>query len=103
MNQATQTQSATQQRAQWLLSLGCSPLPVAPAQAEPLDKNGRPLFNGKCPSYLDSQGKPHLIKHTQFRDAQPTAEQLSKWFANPKNGVGTLAGQGGISWIDLRL
>ena len=101
MNQATQIQTTTQQRAQWLLSMGCSPLPVAPAQAEPLGKDGKPLFNGKNPSYLDASGKPHTIRHTQYRNTQPTADDLTKWFANPQNGVGTLAGQGGIDWIDL--
>lgn len=105
MNQAaTATQSSTTaQRAQWLLSLGCSPLPVAPAQAEPVGKNGKPMFNGKNPSYLDTSGKPHLIRHTQYRDTPPTVAELETWFTNPQNGIGTLAGGGGIDWIDLDL
>ena len=59
------------------------------------------LFNGKCPSYLDSQGKPHLISTLSLEMLNPLLNNCSKWFANPKNGVGALAGQGGISWIDL--
>ena len=101
MNQAIAQTTATVQRAQWLISLGCSPLPVAPAQAEPQTTDGKPVFNGKNPSYLDASGKAHLIRHTQYRDTQPNAEQLKEWFTNPSNGIGTLAGQGGIDWIDL--
>lgn len=101
MDQATTTTTATAQRVQWLQSLGCSPLPVAPAQAEPLTKEGKPLFNGKNPSYLDASGKAHLIKHTQYRETPPTVAELETWFANPQNGIGTLAGGGGIDWIDL--
>ena len=100
-NSNQKTQSTTMQRAAWLASLGCSPLPVAPAQAEPIGKNGKPLFNGKNPSYLDADGKPHIIKHTQYRENQPTTAELQMWFANPANGIGTLAGGGGIDWIDL--
>ena len=97
----TPVQTGIKAKAQWLLSLGCSPLPVAPAQAEPVGKNGKPLFNGKNPSYLDSSGKAHLIKHSDFNKAQPTDADLEKWFEHPANGIGTVAGTGGIDWIDL--
>ena len=87
-----------------LLSIGTSPLPVAPLQDADLyparDRKGRiivnkdgtfkPLFNGKNPSYLDSDGIPHLIDHRQYQHRQPTQAELDLWFCNEQTGLGYL-------------
>lgn len=97
-----------------LQALGPSPLPVAPEQPADLypakDKNGNlrrdktgaliPAFTGKNPSYLDSNGIPHLVHHTQYQKQQPTAADLQLWFSNPANGVGCL-GSEHIWFIDF--
>ena len=98
-----------------LLAIGCPPLPVAPAQdadrypakdkqgSVKHDKHGdpTPAFTGKNPSYLDSKGTPHLINHHKYQSDLPTEANIRKWFENPANGIGTLGGHGGITWIDF--
>lgn len=99
----------------WLQGLGLPPLPVAPAQ-DPTrysardrggslkrDKDGAlvPAFTGKNPSYVDSRGIPHLIRHTQYQNRMPTQAEIQTWFANPDNGIGTLGGWHNIVWIDV--
>lgn len=94
-----------------LIALGFVPLPVAPIQdAEKYpatDHNGqvirdadgtpRPRFNGKNPSYLDADGRPHLVAHTRYRIAQPTDRDMVEWWGNPANGIGTNRG----CWLDI--
>lgn len=98
-----------------LLAIECPPLPVAPAQDADLyparDKSGKiktgkagnqiPAFTGKNPSYLDSKGIPHLINHQKYQSKLPTESELQGWFGNPANGIGTLGGHAGITWIDF--
>ena len=99
----------------WLRSQGLPPLPVAPAQ-DPTryparnrdgslkrDKDGAlvPAFTGKNPSYVDSRGIPHLIRHTQYQNRMPTQAELQTWFASPDNGIGTLGGWHNIVWVDV--
>jgi len=99
----------------WLKSQGLPPLPVATAQ-DPTrypardrdgslkrDKDGAlvPAFTGKNPSYVDSRGIPHLIRHTQYQNRVPTQAELQTWFANPANGIGTLGGWHDIVWVDV--
>ena len=100
----------------WLESNGLPPLPVAPKQDAhkypARDKQGsiiyesdgitpKPLFNGKNPSYLDTQGIPHLVKHSKFRKKKPTQAEKDTWWANPANGIGTIASSAGVNWIDI--
>jgi hypothetical protein len=99
----------------WLQGQGLPPLPVAPAQ-DPTryparnrdgslkrDKDGAlvPAFTGKNPSYVDSRGIPHLIRHTQYQNRMPTQAELQTWFAHPDNGIGTLGGWHNIVWVDV--
>lgn len=113
---------------EWLISIGCPPLSVAPAQdpkkyykvekANPernvwercpfnpqkLKENKfepTPLFTGKNPSYLDQAGEPHLLFHTNYQEKLPQDWELKRWFANPANGIGTLGGWNDTSWIDF--
>ena len=102
---------------EWLRSQGLPPLPVAPAQdpnqypahdrngITKQDKNGAlvPAFTGKNPSYLDSNGIPHLIRHTQYQNQMPSEADVQTWFANSANGIGTLGGWHHIVWIDVDL
>lgn len=98
-----------------LLSLGLSPLPVAPHQ-DPFkypkkDSKGNiqyqkdgitpiPLFTGKNPSYLEVNGIPRLVNHTKYQKVQPTESELQLWFCNALTGVGTL-GNDSVCWIDI--
>lgn len=99
----------------WLQVQGLPPLPVAPAQ-DPTryparnrdgslkrDQEGAlvPAFTGKNPSYVDSRGIPHLIRHTQYQNRLPTQAELQTWFAHPDNGIGTLGGWHNIVWVDV--
>lgn len=107
----------------FLGALGLPALPVAPAQ-DPylegqhkidngnrktswshcpltLDFKPEPQFTGKNPSYLDREGKPHLIKHGQYKKRLPTDEEIQLWWENPLNGIGTLGGINGIYWPDF--
>jgi hypothetical protein len=110
---------------QWLTIHQLAALPIAPAQdpyryprmvaAKPergifshVDcqwQDGKlcpkPLFTGKNPSYLDSQGIPHLIYHHRYQKTLPSERDLRQWFANPNNGVGSLGGHQQIAWIDF--
>ncbi|MBW4450820.1 MAG: bifunctional DNA primase/polymerase [Spirirestis rafaelensis WJT71-NPBG6] len=99
----------------FLLSLGLSPLPVAPAQSadkyplsfenkegiwEPsLDKEGnkKPRFTGKNPSYLDERGIPRLVKH---QDTPTSKEQIDTWFQDARTGIGAY-GSDEIIWLDI--
>lgn len=65
------------------LNLDLSPLPVVSKQSDS-------RFNGKNPSFLDDHDEPNLIRHGAFQDRQPTLEEIDRWFANPKNGIGIL-------------
>lgn len=99
---------------EWLQIQGLPALPVAPAfpaELYPrLDKHGqpcrdsegqlRPRFTGKNPSYLDRQGRPHLIRHKRFQDKDPTPQEHAKYFSHPCTGIGTLV-RGNIKLIDI--
>lgn len=76
-----------------LLSLGLSPLPVAP-------KNEK--FNGKCPSFLDKNGVARSVLHGKYKNELPSQTSLERWFANPDNGIGSL-GSDNFVWIDIDL
>lgn len=96
-----------------LMTLGFSPLPVAPAQDPhryPLKKNGavvyqedgktpKPLFNGKNPSYIDENGTPRTVAHTRYRGKLPTTAEIQEWFSHPSTGIGTNGG----AWLDFDL
>lgn len=114
---------------QKLISLGLPPIPVAPKQDGRTSNwhhivakktievegervivehcvlddnlNPKPRFTGKNPSYLSSDGSVFICKHGEFQDRLPTHKELKKFFANPKTGVGTLGGHGGVTWIDI--
>jgi hypothetical protein len=97
-----------------LMNLGFSVLPVAPYQDPhryPLKDKGvikyekdgvtpKPRFLGKNPSYLDAHGVPYIITSGDYKDIQPTQEELSKWWLHPANGVGTLCTNTQV-WIDI--
>ncbi|MGP1385733.1 MAG: bifunctional DNA primase/polymerase [Thainema sp.] len=99
----------------WLRQQGLPPLPVAPAhdpeQYPACDRKGNvkrdpngglmPAFTGKNPSFLDAEGIPHLIRHTQYQQRLPSDQELQMWFANPANGIGTLGGWSDVVWIDV--
>lgn len=100
----------------WLLETGYPVLPVAPAQDASkypkrnkdtkeidLDKDGnpQPLYTGKNPSYLDKDGKPHLINHSKYQDELPTDKELEEWFVHADNGIGTLGGRNNTIWLDV--
>lgn len=99
----------------WLRQQELPPLPVAPAhdpEQYPAcdrkgnikrDPNGRvmPAFTGKNPSFLDAEGVPHLIRHTQYQQRLPSDQELQMWFTNPANGIGTLGGWSNVVWIDV--
>ena len=108
-----------QQRIHWLLSNSLPPLPVAPFQDPyryhkvvkasntrgahcPLNKDLQPipLFTGKNPSFLDSDGIPYLINHNVYQSRLPNKKELKRWFKHPDNGIGTL-GTDRIKWIDI--
>ncbi len=107
-------QPSRQAKIDWLLALGLSPLPVAPAQdaqtypardkkgaiIRDADGNPKPQFTGKNPSYLDANDTPHALSHKTYQDRQPTKEELDTWFANPLNGVGSL---GSDEWVFIDL
>lgn len=98
----------------FLCEIGLPALPVAPAfpatQYPACDKNGQvktnrqgeplPAFTGKNPSYLDKAGIPHLVNHRDYQHRAPSREELTLWFENPANGIGTLGGWQSIVWID---
>lgn len=98
---------------QWCLDNEMAPLPVAPffpgedypvirtdkksgAKCCVLDIAGKfgkpygalPLFTGKNPSYLESNGKPKIIRHSQYQSKNPTQEETNLWFNHPSTGVG---------------
>lgn len=104
------------------------PLPVAPAFPASeyprrgkngkilRDKKGHPLpkFTGKNPSYIGPNGKPHIISYKKFNrpGIMPSNQELNKWFADIRTGIGTLArdvhpfaavqlNRGGVQFIDL--
>jgi hypothetical protein len=100
----------------WLKNLGLPPLPVASAQDPEkypklnskgeieYEKDGvtpKRLFTGKNPSYLDSNGTPHLICHSRYQKRLPTDKELELWFTHPENGIGTLGGWNNTIWLDF--
>jgi hypothetical protein len=114
--------SERQEVISWLKTHGYPALPVAPAQDArkypkivqenrekgtwqqcPLTSELQPvpLYTGKNPSYLDQNGKPHLVNHRQYQKRLPSDRELKDWFANPLNGVGTLGGWPNTIWIDF--
>lgn len=119
------TKISTNQRQEvieWLQSHNYPALPIAPAQETrqhhkvvsqdlskgiwkhcplTLDFQPLPLFTGKNPSYLDSDGKPHLVNHRQYQNRLPSKKELRAWFANPTNGIGTLGGWNNTVWLDF--
>ena len=82
---------ATNQAIHDLLALGLNPIPVAPADG------GK--ANGKNPSYIDSQGRVQLVKHSQYRDKPATEAVLKEWFQDERTGLGTNSGE----WLDIDL
>jgi len=114
---------ARQATIEWLVAHSYPVLPVAPKQDAyqypKVDKgDGKkswrscpltlkstpfPAFTGKNPSYLDPDGKPHLINHRHYQSKLPTADELVNWFTNPANGVGTLGGWNNTIWLDFDL
>ncbi len=72
------------------------PLPVAPASVQQPKK-----FTGKNPSYLNSSGIASLVQHKLFQSWMPSDQEIQQWFANPKNGIGTLGGWHNIIWLDF--
>ena len=93
----------------WLNLHGLPVLPVAPLQDSaqfPLIRNGKadrtkPAFTGKNPSYLDADGKPHLLPHRHYQTQLPKQSEIDRWFRNSSNGIMTMGGWGGIYWIDI--
>jgi hypothetical protein len=70
----------------------------------PLDRDTLqpiPVFTGKNPSYLDSNGKPHLVNHRQYQNRLPSKKELKAWFTNRSNGIGTLGGWHNTVWLDF--
>jgi hypothetical protein len=96
-------QPALKETVRWLQAAGLPALPIAPVQSAtkyPLKKDGKvvvgldgkalPRYTGKNPSWLDSKGVPQPLYHTKYQNKVPTAGEVQRWFANSKNGVGTL-------------
>jgi hypothetical protein len=123
---STQIQtSKIQAVVEFLTELGLPALPVAPSQNSysskqhkevkgdrlktwphcPLTKDLKPepLYTGKNPSFLHSNGKPQLVKHQNYQNRLPTSKEIQTWWENPANGIGTLGGWGGYTWIDFDL
>jgi hypothetical protein len=111
-----------QQVIDWLSDRNFPALPVAPRQDAykyhkvvkaqvlrevwshcPLTDNHKPIpvYTGKNPSYLDSNGQPHLVNHRRYQKQLPSQGELKQWFANPANGVGTLGGWNDAVWLDF--
>lgn len=88
------------QVADHLISLGLSPLPVAPYSPDIRDKDGKEKFTGKNPSYLKANGHPETVTWSSYQTNQPTSYDLDLWFANPANGVGCL-GLTNVIWLDF--
>jgi len=67
-----------------------------------LDPDGslKAKFTGKNPSFLKANGFPKIIEHKNYQGTLPTQEELLEWFANPKNGIGSL-GSYRYRWLDL--
>ena len=125
MVQAPIKPSASSERQEvidWLIAHNYPALPVAPAQSAwkyyklvktnseegvwsycPLtvDLQPIPLYTGKNPSYLDSDGVPHLVNHRQYQNRLPSQKELEVWFANLSNGIGTLGGWNNTIWLDF--
>lgn len=76
-------------------------LPVAPVNNDILNKNNKPIYTGKNPSYVDEFGNYHIIKHCKYQNQLPSEKDHQKWFNNPQNGIGTLGGWNNIFWIDI--
>jgi hypothetical protein len=110
--------SERQEVINWLVDNNYPALPVAPVQPaekyfkrdkktrEPeRDKEGNliPLFTGKNPSYLDRNGVPHLVFHTDYQHRLPTDQELKTWFVHPNTGVGTLGSWNNTIWLDIDL
>ncbi|HAJ59195.1 MAG TPA: hypothetical protein DCP31_07975, partial [Cyanobacteria bacterium UBA8543] len=114
--------SQRQSAIDWLIKNNFPPLPVAPAQSAreypkvvtpasnsanglhcPLTKDLQPipLYTGKNPSYLDADGHPHLVVHSDYQKRMPTPHELESWFEHPDTGVGTLGGWNNVIWLDF--
>jgi hypothetical protein len=114
--------SERQEVIEWLIAHNYPALPVAPAQPAwkhyklvpgnpeegvwsycPLtvDLQPIPLYTGKNPSFLDSDGIPHLVNHRQYQNRLPSQKELEDWFANWANGIGTLGGWNTTIWLDF--
>lgn len=79
-----------------LMTLGFSPLPVAPAYPAseyPSRKDpSKPRFNGKNPSYIGSNGKPYEVRNwQQYADRLPAEAELQKWLNHPDIRIGHVA------------
>lgn len=118
------TSNCLTQTINWLVAHNYPALPVAPHQdprkyhkidkAYPERNLGSrcpltdtlapiPLYTGKNPSYLDQNGKPHLVNHKQYQNRLPSEQELTLWFTNPNNGIGTLGGWNNTIWLDFDL
>jgi hypothetical protein len=64
-----------------VLSLNCSPLAVAPKEANNC---------GKRPSYIKSIGSAVDIQHSLYQNKRPSKSTLEDWFSNEANGIGML-------------
>jgi hypothetical protein len=114
--------SQRQSAIDWLIKNNFPPLPVAPAQSAreypkvvtpasnsanglhcPLTKDLQPipLYTGKNPSYLDADGHPQLVVHSDYQKRMPTPHELESWFEHPDTGVGTLGGWNNVIWLDF--
>ncbi len=121
LNQTTALRDR-QQVIDWLSDRNFPALPVAPRQDAykyhkvvkaqvlrevwshcPLTDNHKPIpvYTGKNPSYLDSNGHPHLVNHRRYQKQLPSQGELKQWFANRANGVGTLGGWNDAVWLDF--
>jgi Origin of replication binding protein/Bifunctional DNA primase/polymerase, N-terminal len=105
--------------ARFLIENGYPVIPVAPQQsADKFPKSYRnelgqwvpkknksgelePRFTGKNPSFLDIKNYPTSVKHANFQNRLPSESELRTWFANIKNGIGTLGGWNQTTWIDF--
>ena len=124
LHNPTSNQQLIAQTINWLFAHNYPALPVAPHQdphkyhkidkASPERNTGErcpltdtlapiPLYTGKNPSYLDQNGKPHLVNHKQYQNRLPSEQELTKWFTNPSNGIGTLGGWNNTIWLDFDL
>lgn len=84
---------------QWLLEYGYPVLPIAPRNEARLQ--GKLLYSGKNPSYLEPNGNARLVNQTHFFHRLPRRDELKRWFAHEATGIATLGGWHSTVWIDI--